>query len=58
MLRSCVADILKIAKSFNLISFQHNSRDLNLVVHTLAKFCLRFDMDTEYFDSFSNWLVR
>lgn len=40
-----VSNILASAKSFTFISFQ------NLAVHQLAKLCLKFDSEFEYFDS-------
>lgn len=58
ILRSYVADILNLTKSFASIKFYHFSRVSNAALHSLAKFCSKFVVDYEFFDNFSDWLAR
>lgn len=55
--RNCVANILASVKSFVSLNFRHLSIDLNIEAHELTKFYSMFEMESEYFDSFSEWLV-
>lgn len=57
-LRSCVMKILDVATCFASIRFRHFSRDLNVAAHALAQFCSKFGVNSEYFENFSNWLIR
>lgn len=56
--KSCGTDISKVAKCFTSIKFKYFSKDLNVVAHALDQFCFKFDIDSEYFHSFSYRLVR
>lgn len=51
ILKIRVADIFALAKSFAFINFWHFFRALNIATHELTKFCSKFDMESEYFDS-------
>lgn len=57
ILKSFVVDILGLAKSFLPLKIHHFSRTLNAAAHSIAKFCYKFNVDVEYFNSFLNWLV-
>lgn len=58
ILRRCLVDILDKGKSFVSIRFQYFSRDWNIAAHALAKFCSKFDVDSEFFGNFPNWIGR
>lgn len=51
-----MVDILELSKSSASIKIKHFSRVSNMAAYFLVKFYFNFDVNAEFFNSFSDWL--
>lgn len=52
VIRSFVMKILDLSKCFVSLEFRHFSRVLNVAIHFMAKFCLKFGLESIFFTVF------